>query len=287
MDMLATNSPTCTINFERQFPTSSSLVGKVRQLLQDKLLSMEMADAHYLAIDIANLAERHFEVPVMAFAGKRARTTSIERSKPLKVAAAKLEAEEFTKREVTEPAAIAVMNRAKALLNEGPDTPMSLCSNFGNADITNIQSFIDEEDERNGPTFYMKLLPHFVPEYRQYKQLCEQFLTAKLALEKSWNFRMITMFMNADCSMTRDNILSALDERRANIKRAEEEHQRNLQVNQQVMNAAQAQLQDVLQNPERLMQLMADPRVQAIMAGNRANPEGMANPAANNPNLMD
>ena len=234
-----------------------------------------MADAHFLAIDILNMVAKYSEPLNLELAGgKRARATSTERSKALKLAAARIEAEEFVKRELTDPTAIAIMNRAKVLLNEGPDTTSVLCNSLGSVDITNIERFIDDEEERNGPTFYMKLLPHFVPEYRQFKQVYEHQSIAKSAMEKSWNFRMMTLFMNADCSMTRDGIAAALDERRTFLKRSAEEHERNVQVNAQVNAAAQQQLRDVLGNPQALAELVADPRViQAILAARAASGE--------------
>jgi len=199
---------------------------------------------------------------------KRPRTTSTERSKALRVAEAKLQAEEFTKRDVDDQTAINLMRRAKILLEEGPETPAGLCGNLTPEEIANIQRFIDNDDERNGPAFYAKLLPYFVPEYRAFKATFDQHFWAKNALEKSWNVRMINLFMNMDCAMTRDGILQALDERRTNIKKQQEEHARALQMNA----AVQQQMNNVLENPASIVQLLADPRLQAALAAVRAAP---------------
>ena len=68
--------------------------------------------------------------------------------------------------------------------------------------------------------------------------------------------------------MTRDGILQALGDRRAAIKKQQEEHARNLQMN----FAAQQQMNNVLENPESITQLLADPRLQAAFAAVTANP---------------
>jgi hypothetical protein len=259
---------TCTVNLTRV----------VEDMLMAKT-TLERADAHFLAIEILNKVQKHVEVPEMQFAGKRARITSTEKSKPLKVAAARIEAEEFIKREVTDPAALNIMTRARTLFNEGPETPALLCGNLTAEEIASLQRFIDEEEERNGPAFYMKLLPLFMPEFRQFKVIFEQLFLAKSAMERSWNYRMHNLFMNTDCSMTRDGITLALDERRTAIKKQQEEHERGLQMNAVV----QQQMDNVLQNPQALLQLINDPRVQAALVAARANPD--ANRA--NPDAMD
>jgi hypothetical protein len=246
------------------------MVHKVEDMLKEAFGSGDAwcnTRARFLAIDIVKMAMDDFGVEMpMELAPKRARASaSGERSKPLKLAAARIEAEEFTKREVTDQLAINIMARAKALLNDGPDTQVALCSNLNMEDITNIEKFMNEDDERNGPAFYLKLLPYFVPDIRQFRAIFEQHSTVKNAMEKSWNFRMHTLFMNADCSMTREGIAAALNERRIAIKKQEEERDRNLQIN----NAVQQQFNAALQDPQAIAHLLNDPRVQAMLGAAR------------------
>jgi hypothetical protein len=124
--------------------------------------------------------------------------------------------------------------------------------------IAELRKFIEDDGERNGPAFYLKLLPHLVNNFRNFKDVYDQMTTGKIALERAFSYRMHLLFMSPEGHMTRDAIKEALDNRENDIKK-------------QAMAAADAQarqadVQAVLQNPQMLAQMLQNPQMQAMIA---------------------
>jgi hypothetical protein len=184
----------------------------------------------------------------------------------MKCAAARLDAEEHTRKTLTNEEAKDFMNKAKVLM-EGPATAKELCDALNEDTVDALLQVIEEDGERNGPAFYSKLLVYFVPEFRDFKYMVEQLNTAKLSMEKAWTQRIFHLFMGTDGSLVRATLKEALDKRQSDLKKQADQQENQNQLQQQVNQ----QLNQHLNNPEVINALIQNPLVQqAVIAALQA-----------------
>jgi hypothetical protein len=220
-------------------------------------------------MDIYKMVANDLGVQIpMDFAAKRSHdgTPKAEKAgRPLKVAAAKIEAEDAVKKDVHERVAMTILEKARQLMT-GPDTTVEMCSGLSPDGVKAIRAWMDDEPERNGPLFYAKLAQFFVDGYREFKVTYDQWTLAKGAVDKAWIYRMHVLFMTPEGTMSREGIKSALDFREDELKKAAQ-----LAAQHQVR---QTDIQNAMNNPQMIAAMLQNPQVQAMFAQMMANNAG-------------
>ena len=177
-------------------------------------------------------------------------------NKPLKVAHAKIDAEEALKKEVDDPTAVRMMEKAKQFMQQ-PGSSIELCSSFSLDQVKAFRTWIDGEHERNGPAFYGKLVHFFADGYKDFRDQHEQWSRARNAIEKAFLYRMFVLFMTPDGTLSRESIKDALDRREIDVAH---------EMEQAVANQARQQdVNNMMMNPQVIAQMLQNPQVQALI----------------------
>ena len=201
----------------------------------------------------------HLMLSLLGGGPKRPREdkSDTKNTKPLKVAAAKSDAAEYLKKNVTEATAVAMMRSARDFM-AGPPTAAQLCQNLTADQVATIRQWMADETKRNGPIFYSRLLQFFAEGYRAFRNTHDQLTAARIALERALAYRPLCLFMTLDGKMTRDGIVEALDQHEEALKR-QAQHQADA-------HARQQDVQNAIHNPEVIAALLRAPHVQQILA---------------------
>lgn len=184
-----------------------------------------------------------FAVVGLKGGAKRARAAGVEKgpAKPLKVAAITIGADECLKKECSDTQTADMMRKAK-LLMDGPGTAAERYSHLSLEHARNIREWMDEESERNGPLFYVKLAVLFIGGYRGFCCLFEQGSTSAASSQQEAGYREGTLlphacpFLSPEGTMTRDGIKEALDLRNQTLRQSAEMHARQNKVHEAIQN---------------------------------------------------
>ena len=136
----------------------------------------------------------------------------------MKTASAKIDAEEALNKSVRGGTAREMMEKAHRLMSE-PNTCLELCATMSLQCVSRVRAWVDEEQERNGPAFYIKLAQFFIEGYLDFKTTFDQWSIAKSAVEKSWLYRSHVLFTSPEGALSREGIKSALDQREEELRK--------------------------------------------------------------------
>jgi hypothetical protein len=182
-------------------------------------------------------------------------------AKMLKIAAAKLEAEAHWKTEIVDnPVAMEFMEKSKNLVNTNL-TAKNLCEGLTTEKIHQILALIRDDTESNGDRFHIKLLPHFIDGFQEFRKQCDQMAAARAAVERGWMYRVNALFMNAGGALTRDGIKEAVETHRDDMTKMAQDNMKQVQQQQQV----EQRVRDAMQNPQVLAVLTQDPQMQQMI----------------------
>jgi hypothetical protein len=122
-------------------------------------------------------------------------------------------------------------------------------------------ALIRDDTESNGDRFHIKLLPHFIDGFQEFRKQCDQMAAARAAVERGWMYRVNALFMNAGGALTRDGIKEAVETHRDDMTKMAQDNMKQVQQQQQV----EQRVRDAMQNPQVLAVLMQDPQMQQMI----------------------